>query len=127
MISAKYYRLRPLITRNKTAAESTPPKQERSGKHSSIVNSLDTPKKLMAFDLAIGVCRSYDDKDFWYALLHMADWRDPQNPDEDAKHYYRTGELPPGIKNAINKPGRFLDKIPKVSNEFTNKPNKITA
>ncbi|MBV8044200.1 DUF3274 domain-containing protein, partial [Pluralibacter sp.] len=47
--------------------------------HSSIVMSEFAPSHAMAFDLALGQCRSFDYQagKFWEALLHRADWRDP--------------------------------------------------
>lgn len=65
--------------------------------HSSIVASKFVPSHAMAFDLAIGQCKSFDYQEgkFWEGLLHRADWRDPMNGFGPAKTYYQTGQLPP--------------------------------
>ena len=79
--------------------------------HSSIVMSEFAPSHAMAFDLAIGQCKSFDYKagKFWEDLLHRADWRDPLNKNSDVKEYYRTGQLPIGTtKNYMNKPDEVL-------------------
>lgn len=79
--------------------------------HSSIVMSKPTPSHSMAFDLAIGQCESFDFQDgkFWEALLHRADWRDPQNGFPAAKEYYQTGRLPTAeTKYHMNKPDEVL-------------------
>jgi hypothetical protein len=78
----------------------------------------------MAFDLAIGQCRSFDYKagKFWEALLHRADWRDPLNTNLQAVEYYRSGKLPDETtKWFMNRPD---DILPTgnfgVINEFNN-------
>jgi hypothetical protein len=79
--------------------------------HSSIVMSKLAPSHAMAFDLAVGQCKSFDYKwgEFWMDLLHRADWRDPQNKSDDAKEYYKTGKLPELIaKQFMNKPNAIL-------------------
>ncbi len=99
--------------------------------HSSIVMSEFAPSHAMAFDLAIGPCRSFDYKAgrFWEDLLHRADWRDPMSKDESAKKYYRTGQLPiPETKFHMNKPE---DVLPKgdfgVDNQYMNAKKVIPA
>lgn len=79
--------------------------------HSSIVMSEFAPSHAMAFDLAIGQCKSFDYKagKFWEELLHRADWRDPLNGFPAAKEYYRSGRLPEfPTKNYMNKPDEVL-------------------
>lgn len=79
--------------------------------HSSIVMSKLTPSHAMAFDLAVGQCKSFDFKwgEFWMDLLHRADWRDPQNKFIPAKNYYRTGNLiDADTKFFMNKPDDIL-------------------
>lgn len=81
--------------------------------HSSIVMSEFAPSQAMAFDLAIGQCKSFDYKagKFWEELLHRADWRDPLNSFPAAKEYYRSGRLPEvSTKNLMNKPDDVLPK-----------------
>lgn len=81
--------------------------------HSSIVMSEFAPSHAMAFDLAIGQCKSFDYKagKFWESLLHRADWRDPQNNYQFAKNYYRTGQLDDqNTKQYMNKPDEVLPK-----------------
>lgn len=79
--------------------------------HSSIVMSEYAPSHAMAFDLAIGQCKSFDYKagKLWEELLHLADWRDPLNKNSDAKEYYRSGKLPEiSTKFHMNKPEKVL-------------------
>lgn len=81
--------------------------------HSSIVMSEFAPSHAMAFDLAIGQCRSFDFKagKFWEDLLHRADWRDPLNKNLSATDYYRSGRLPAATtKFFMNKPDDTLPK-----------------
>lgn len=79
--------------------------------HSSIVMSEFAPSHAMAFDLAIGRCKSFDYQQgkFWEGLLHRADWRDPLNGFGPAKDYYRNGQLPQDdTKLFMNKPDDIL-------------------
>ena len=79
--------------------------------HSSIVMSKLTPSHAMAFDLAVGQCKSFDFKwgEFWMDLLHRADWRDPQNKYIPAKNYYLMGKLNDTLtKDFMNKPDSIL-------------------
>ncbi|EQC2549485.1 T6SS effector phospholipase Tle3 domain-containing protein [Enterobacter sichuanensis] len=103
--------------------------------HSSIVMSEFAPSHAMAFDLAIGQCKSFDYQagKFWEDLLHRADWRDPQNKNKFAVDYYRTGKLnDETTKWFMNKPE---DVLPKgeygVENQFNNatsvKPSRDLA
>ncbi|WP_325802684.1 DUF3274 domain-containing protein [Enterobacter hormaechei] len=81
--------------------------------HSSIVMSEFAPSHAMAFDLAIGQCKSFDYQagKFWEGLLHRADWRDPQNGYEPALEYYRSGKLPETqTKFYMNWPDEVLPK-----------------
>lgn len=81
--------------------------------HSSIVMSEFAPSHAMAFDLAIGQCKSFDYQEgkFWESLLHRADWRDPLNPFSFAKKYYLTGRLPEDdTKRHMSKPEQVLPK-----------------
>jgi hypothetical protein len=83
--------------------------------HSSIVMSEFAPSHAMAFDLAIGQCKSFDYQEgkFWESLLHRADWRDPLNPSSDAKNYYRTGKLNvTETKDFMNRPDE-IKALPK--------------
>lgn len=92
--------------------------------HSSIVMSEFAPSHAMAFDLAIGPCRSFDYKagKFWEDLLHRADWRDPLNKYPQAKEYYQNGKLNlQETKFYMNKPDEILPKGDfGVVNEFNN-------
>ncbi|WP_313083620.1 DUF3274 domain-containing protein, partial [Atlantibacter sp.] len=92
--------------------------------HSSIVMSNDAPAKAMAFDLAIGKCKSFDYKEgqFWIDLLCRADWRIGRNGFEETRQYYKTGRLHErNTKFFMNKPD---DALPKgeygVVNEYYN-------
>lgn len=103
--------------------------------HSSIVMSEFAPSHAMAFDLAIGQCRSFDFKEgkFWEDLLHRADWRDPLNSNPAAIEYYRTGKLDKQqTKWFMNKPEEILPTGGfGVMNEFNNaktiKPSRDLA
>jgi len=103
--------------------------------HSSIVMSEFAPSHAMAFDLAIGQCRSFDYQagKFWEGLLHRADWRDPLNKNQQAKEYYRTGKLNlPETKNFMNKPEEILPKgdfgvVNQFNNATTVKPSRDLA
>ncbi|MCW4908160.1 T6SS effector phospholipase Tle3 domain-containing protein [Enterobacter hormaechei] len=92
--------------------------------HSSIVMSEFAPSHAMAFDLAIGQCKSFDYQagKFWEGLLHRADWRDPQNGYEPALEYYRSGKLPETqTKFYMNWPDEVLPKGDYgVKNHFNN-------
>lgn len=95
--------------------------------HSSIVMSEFAPSHAMAFDLAIGQCKSFDYQagKFWEGLLHRADWRDPQNENPYARAYYRTGKLDePTTKFFMNKP---YDVLPKGEYGVVNKFNNATT
>ncbi|MDH2897669.1 effector protein Tle3 domain-containing protein, partial [Rahnella variigena] len=81
--------------------------------HSSIVMSDKAPAMAMAYDLAIGQCKSHviEDGRFWRDLLHRADWRREYNPNPDTSEYYQTGRLNPrDIKPYMNKPDEILPK-----------------
>ncbi|HGH4679292.1 TPA: DUF3274 domain-containing protein [Enterobacter bugandensis] len=113
--------LRPREELEKEWAKSDPVSYSQ---HSSIVMSEYAPSHAMAFDLAIGQCRSFDYKagKFWEDLLHRADWRDPLNKNLQAVEYYRSGILPDETtKWFMNRPD---DILPKgnfgVVNEFNN-------
>uniref|UniRef100_UPI0028AB3AA7 effector protein Tle3 domain-containing protein n=1 Tax=Leclercia sp. TaxID=1898428 RepID=UPI0028AB3AA7 len=103
--------------------------------HSSIVMSAFAPSHAMAFDLAIGQCKSFDYQagKFWEGLLHRADWRDPQNSYPAAKEYYRRGKLDEQqTKWFMNKPDEILPKGEfGVENQFSNpttvKPSRNLA
>jgi len=74
--------------------------------HSSIVASDLAPAMSMAYDLAIGQCKAFEDPDFWDNLLLKADWRRPGNPEPKIKKYYGDGMFPPEFKPFMNKPER---------------------
>lgn len=99
--------------------------------HSSIVASEFAPSHAMAFDLAIGQCKSFDYQagKFWEVLLHRADWRDPQNGFKPAVDYYRTGKLPDvPTKFHMNKPeGALPTGDFGVVNQFNNATKVIPS
>ncbi|MEL4867825.1 DUF3274 domain-containing protein [Pantoea agglomerans] len=98
--------------------------------HSSIVMSPKVPELAMAYDLAIGPCKSFDFEhgEFWKELLHLADWRE-WSSDTYARNYYRTGQLPePETKIFMNKPDQILPKGEfGVVNQFMNASRVIPA
>ena len=99
--------------------------------HSSIVMSEYAPSQAMAFDLAIGQCKSFDFQggQFWEKLLHRADWRDPQNDNLDAKEYFQTGRLNiNGTKKFMDKPDEILPVGPfGVENKYMHQYTIIPA
>lgn len=99
--------------------------------HSSIVMSEFAPSHAMAFDLAIGQCKSFDymEGEFWEKLLHRADWRDPMNSFASATNYYKTGTLPfAETKLFMNKPDKILPAGEfGVLNKFFNSKKVIPA
>lgn len=98
------------------AALDTKPKNSQqeylteSKQHSAIMNNPQVPEKIMAYDLAVGMCACFADKDFWHKLLYTADWKNSQSEDLDAVNYYQMGLLPKDIKLAMNKPYKFMPK-----------------
>jgi len=77
--------------------------------HSSIVMSDKAPSHAMAYDLAIGRCKSHviENGAFWRKLLQDADWR--RSYDTDTYGYYKSGKLPfENTKKFMNKPDKFL-------------------
>ncbi|HJV25933.1 MAG TPA: DUF3274 domain-containing protein [Aromatoleum sp.] len=75
--------------------------------HSAIVLDENAARCAMAFDLAVGRCRSYDETKvdggpFWQGLLRLADWRFSEL--EFDRDYYTKGILPPDLKRQMNKP-----------------------
>ena len=98
--------------------------------HSSIVMSAKVPELAMAYDLAIGPCKSFDvdHGHFWQMLLKRADWRE-WSEDDDASTYYRTGKLPePKTKLYMNKPDLILSTGEfGVVNQFMNATRVIPA
>lgn len=99
--------------------------------HSSVVMSPKVPELAMAYDLAIGPCRSFDygDGEFWQQLLRLADWRNPWSGDSDASTYYRSGILPErDTKWRMNKPDEILPTGEfGVVNQFKNATRVIPA
>lgn len=86
--------------------------------HSAIVLDENAARCAMAFDLAVGRCRSYDETKvdggpFWQSLLRMADWR--FSALDFDREYYAKGTVPPDIKRQMNKP----PTIPGIVNEST--------
>lgn len=81
-----------------------------SKQHSAIMNNPQVPEKIMAYDLAVGMCACFADKDFWHKLLYRADWKNSQSKNLDAVNYYQMGLLPKDIKLAMNKPYKFMPK-----------------
>lgn len=81
-----------------------------SKQHSAIMNNPQVPEKIMSYDLAVGMCACFADKDFWHRLLYTADWKNSQSENLDAVNYYQMGLLPELIKPAMNKPYKFMPK-----------------
>ena len=84
--------------------------------------SYKAPAMAMAYDLAIGQCKSHviEDGRFWRDLLHRADWRREYNPNDDTAEYYLSGKLNKDlIKKFMNNPDEYLPKgIFEVVNDY---------
>ncbi|CAG4903099.1 T6SS effector phospholipase Tle3 domain-containing protein [Paraburkholderia saeva] len=55
--------------------------------HSTLPMSQDFMRRVAAYDLPIGFCESYDNRDFWFNLIKRADWTLGLDP------YFETGKL----------------------------------
>ncbi|WP_392563927.1 DUF3274 domain-containing protein [Orbus wheelerorum] len=79
---------------------------DESSHHSGITMNTLAPKHIMAYDLAIGIVKGI--KPNQQALLHSwrnyADWRSPDNADDEAVKYMTTGILPNELKESMNYP-----------------------
>ncbi len=88
------------------------------------------PELAMAYDLAIGPCKSFDFEHgaFWRELIALADWRN-WSTDSYARNYYRTGELRfETTKKYMNKPDSVLPTGEYgVVNQFMNAARVIPA
>jgi hypothetical protein len=123
-----------VVRRNLTEAERhklfTSSDDVMFSQHSSIVMSPKVPELAMAYDLAIGPCKSFDYEHgaFWRELIALADWRS-WSTDSYARNYYRTGELPePETKIFMNKPDQILPQGEfGVVNQFMNATRVIPA
>lgn len=88
-------------------------KQVGYSQHSSIVMSKDAPAKAMPFDLAVGICRAFDQEngEFWVKLLRRGDWRMKLNGLPRTVDYYNTGKLSKDrTKDFMNRPDDILPK-----------------
>ncbi|MBB1199422.1 DUF3274 domain-containing protein [Enterobacteriaceae bacterium 89] len=107
----KYVELVRLKSRNELEKEWQKNDPVGFSQHSSIVTNKDVAEKAVAFDLAIGQCKSFDYRygKFWMELVSRADWRNPRNKNVDAIHYYKTGLLNhENTKVFMNKPNHIL-------------------
>ncbi|MDR5750070.1 MULTISPECIES: DUF3274 domain-containing protein [unclassified Caballeronia] len=55
--------------------------------HSSVPGNVEFMKRVVAFDLPIGFCDAYDNREFWFRLLNKADWTYGYDS------YFNTGDL----------------------------------
>jgi hypothetical protein len=102
-----------LLIRYETKEEGIARIQHRKTKwsqHSAIPLNAETVEKCMAYDVAVGVNTVFDPEDgeTWQSLLRLADWRNPENPDREARDYFEQGILPPDIKKQMHKPNPAL-------------------
>ncbi|ENT3187370.1 DUF3274 domain-containing protein [Salmonella enterica] len=74
----------------------------------------------MPYDLAIGRNEAFKDEAFWKKLLYLADWRRPENSDDDTKRYYTEGILPKEFKGMMNKPETGKKPMPTGENGVVN-------
>lgn len=93
--------------------------KDTSSHHSGITMNKYAPKHVMAYDLAIGLIKNItpEDQTKLQQWRQFADWRSPENPDEEALAYMTKGILPPKLKRSMNYPD--LGHMPKtVINQF---------
>ncbi|ECW3532207.1 DUF4150 domain-containing protein [Salmonella enterica] len=88
--------------------------------HSSVVCSPDVQLRAVPYDLAIGRNEAFKDEAFWKKLLYLADWRRPENSDDDTKRYYTEGILPKEFKGMMNKPETGKKPMPTGENGVVN-------
>jgi hypothetical protein len=92
--------------------------KEENSHHSGITLNEQVPSHIMAYDLALGEVKDcgQETRQTWQRLIHLADWRSPENEDSEIINYSHYGILPDQIKKSMN----FLQgKVPDgVVNEF---------
>ncbi|TEA26320.1 T6SS effector phospholipase Tle3 domain-containing protein [Candidatus Schmidhempelia bombi] len=92
--------------------------KEENSHHSGITLNEQVPSHIMAYDLALGEVKDcgQETRQTWQHLIHLADWRSPENEDSEIINYSHYGILPDQIKKSMN----FLQgKVPDgVVNEF---------
>jgi hypothetical protein len=92
--------------------------KEENSHHSGITLNEQVPSHIMAYDLALGEVKDcgQETRQTWQRLIHLADWRSPENEDSDIVSYSNYGILPKDIKPMMN---LLQGKVPDgVVNEF---------
>lgn len=92
--------------------------KEKNSHHSGITLNEQVPSHIMAYDLALGEVKDcgQETRQTWQRLIHLADWRSPENEDSDIVSYSNYGILPKDIKPMMN---LLQGKVPDgVVNEF---------
>lgn len=92
--------------------------KEENSHHSGITLNEQVPSHIMAYDLALGEVKDcgQETSQTWQRLIHLADWRSPENEDSDIVSYSNYGILPKDIKPMMN---LLQGKVPDgVVNEF---------
>lgn len=97
--------------------------EDISSHHSGITMNKEAPAKIMAYDLAIGVVKGITptSQEKLYNWRVLADWRHPENIDEEIKQYVNFGLLPEKLKLAMNYPDKHMpisDSNDFVVNDF---------
>lgn len=78
--------------------------KEENSHHSGITLNEQVPSHIMAYDLALGEVKDcgQETRQTWQRLIHLADWRSPENEDSDIVSYSNYGILPKEIKRMMN-------------------------
>jgi hypothetical protein len=48
--------------------------------HSTLPSDAEFMKRVVAYDLPVGFCDSFDDREFWFGLMKLADWTSDYDP-----------------------------------------------
>jgi pimeloyl-ACP methyl ester carboxylesterase len=63
--------------------------------HSTVPGNQEFMRRVVTYDLPVGFCESYGDRDFWFGLIKRADWTLGLDP------YFETGKFDPVAKPAV--------------------------
>lgn len=99
--------------------------EDTSSHHSGITMHKEVPAKIMAYDLVIGEVNGIlpQSQEKLYSWRVLADWRHPENIDNEISQYVNYGLLPKPLKDAMNYPKRHMPQSDDlVVNEFYDSP-----
>jgi hypothetical protein len=63
--------------------------------HSTIPGSVEFMRRVVAYDLPVGFCDSFDDIEFWNKLIKQADWT------QGYDNYFNSGTFDPVAKPSM--------------------------